>query len=62
VPAPLLGIPTLLGAWTGDVLRGLPRLPLAVGFHLVATAYLGLAITAILRAVHREGRVSADSI
>jgi hypothetical protein len=62
VPALLLGIPTLLGAWTGDVLPGLRRLPLAVGFHLVATAYLGLAITAILRAIHREERVSADSV
>ena len=62
VPALLLGIPTLLGAWTGDVVPGLPRLPLAVGFHLVATAYLGLAIAAILRAVHREERVSADSV
>jgi hypothetical protein len=62
VPALVLGIPTLVGAWTGDVLPGLPRPPLVVGFHLVATLFLGLVIATILRAVHREGRVSADSI
>jgi hypothetical protein len=40
--AVLLGVPTLAGAWTGYVLPGLPRLPLAVGFHLLAALFLAL--------------------
>jgi hypothetical protein len=62
LPALLLGIPTLVGAWTGYVLPGLPRPPLACGFHLAAALFLGFAAATILRAIHREEGVSADSV
>jgi hypothetical protein len=61
-PALLLAIPTLLGAWTGYVLPGLPEPPVAVAFHLLATLFLGFTVATILRAVYGQGRVSADSI
>jgi voltage-gated potassium channel len=58
----VLGIPTLLGAWVGYALPGLPQLPFFVGFHLVAAAFLGFAVTTILRTIFREKTISADSI
>src|SRR5262245_47842036 len=58
----LLGIPTVVGAWTGYVLPGLPRPPLLAGFHLVAATFLALTAATILRNIHRDKSVSADSI
>src|SRR5258707_15252532 len=43
----LLGIPPLIGVWTGYALPGLPRPPLAVGLHLWASAFLGYAMATI---------------
>jgi hypothetical protein len=55
----VLGIPTLVGAWVGYVL---PGLPLAVGFHVVAVLFLGFTVATIYRDIHRQKVVSADSI
>src|SRR5262245_24239707 len=45
----VLGIPTLVGLWTGYLIPGIPRLPLEVGFHVLATLFFGFAIGVILR-------------
>jgi hypothetical protein len=58
----LLGVPTLLGQWTGYVLPGLPQEPLAIAFHLLAAAFLGFVVAAILRMVYSEEAVSADGV
>ncbi|HJZ55558.1 MAG TPA: potassium channel family protein, partial [Gemmataceae bacterium] len=58
----LLGVPTVVGVWTGYILPGLPRLPLAVGFHILAAVFFGFTIAAILRGIHREKDVSAEAI
>jgi voltage-gated potassium channel len=58
----LLGVPTIVGAWIDYVVPGLPRLPLVVGFHLVAALFLGFTVATILRAIHREETVSTDAI
>jgi hypothetical protein len=58
----VLGIPTIVGVWIDYVLPGLPRLPLVVGFHLVAALFFGFTVATILRAVHKEVTVSADAI
>jgi hypothetical protein len=62
VPALVLGVPTIVGAWIDYVLPGLPRIPLLVSFHLVAALFLGFGVAIILRAVHQEVSVSADAI
>jgi voltage-gated potassium channel len=58
----LLGIPPLVGIWTGYVLPGLPRPPLAIGFHLWAAAFLAYAMATILSSILGEKEVSADSV
>jgi Ion channel len=58
----LLGIPTLVGAWTGYVFPNLPRLHLAFFFHLFAAVFLVVIAVAILAAIFNEEKVSADSI
>lgn len=58
----VLGIPTVVGAWTGYVLPGLPRLPLIVGFHFVAALFFTFTTATILKVVHQEKILSADSI
>ncbi len=58
----LLGIPTLLGGWTGYFIPGLPRLPLVVGFHSLAAIFFGFTVAALIRAVHREKDVSPDAL
>ena len=62
VIATLLGIPTLVGLWTGFFLPGVARVPLAVTFHLVAALFFGFTIGVILRDIHREKGVAADSV
>jgi hypothetical protein len=57
-----LAVPTLVGAWIDYVLPGLPRIPLLVGFHLVAVLLFGFTVATILRAIHKEASVSADAI
>jgi hypothetical protein len=58
----LLGIPTLIGAWTDYVLPGLPHLPLVLGFHVLAILLLSFTVAVILIQIFREPTVSADSI
>jgi voltage-gated potassium channel len=58
----LFGIPTLVGAWTGYVLPDVARLPVAIGFHVLAALFLGAAIAMTLQQVFKPGDVSADSI
>jgi hypothetical protein len=62
LPALLLGVPTVVGAWTGYALPGLPRPPLVAGFHLLAALFLALAVLSILRGIFRGGTVTAESI
>src|SRR5262249_46089241 len=58
----LLAIPAIAGAWTGYVIRGLPPQGGAVGFHLSAMLFLGLAVALILKAIFPEERVTGDSV
>jgi hypothetical protein len=58
----LLGVPPLVGMWTGYVLPGVPRLPLAVGFHLWAAAFLGFAMATILASILGDKAITADSV
>jgi hypothetical protein len=61
-PAVLLGLPTLVGAWTGYVVPGLARVPVAAGFHALAALFLAFTIATVLRNVYTAKDVSADSI
>ncbi|HSQ56597.1 MAG TPA: potassium channel family protein [Gemmata sp.] len=58
----ILGIPTLIGLWVGYVLPGLPRVPLAVTFHLLAILFFSFTIAVVLHQVYRQPGVSAESI
>src|SRR5262245_32921791 len=49
VIAVLLGIPPLVGIWTGYALPGIPRLPLLVSFQVLAVLFFGFTIGIILR-------------
>lgn len=62
VPALVLGVPTLIGAWIDYVFPGLPRIPLQVGFHFVAALFFAFTVVIVLRAIHKEASVSADAI
>src|SRR5262249_1222649 len=58
VLALLLGLPTLVGAWTGYALPDLPQRPLAVVLHSFAALFFGFLITRILGVVYKERGVS----
>jgi voltage-gated potassium channel len=58
----VLGVPTVVGVWTGYVFPGLPPKALAAAFHLVAAVFLVFAIATLLREIHNDEKVSADSI
>jgi voltage-gated potassium channel len=58
----ILGIPTLLGLWTGFLIPGVPRLPLAIAFHGVATCFFSIAVASVLRSLYRERNITADSL
>src|SRR5262249_596893 len=58
----LLGVPTLLGLWTGYVLPDVPRLPLVVAFHAAAALFLVFTVGSILADVYRRDRVDADVV
>jgi hypothetical protein len=60
--AVLTGAPTLVGLWTGYAVPELPRAPVALGFHLSAVLFLGLAVASVLWDISREGPVSRDSV
>lgn len=58
----LLGAPTILGLWTGYFVPDVPRVPLAIGFHLCAALFFGFTTAAILFNIHRESGITADSM
>lgn len=64
VVAVLLGVPTVVGVWTGYILPGVgvPRLPLSVGFHVLAALFFTFTTGVILRQLHHEKGVSLDSV
>jgi hypothetical protein len=57
-----LGIPTLVGMWTGYALPDLPPTFVRGGFHTLAALFFGFTIGVILWNVYREKGVSADGI
>ena len=58
----LLGVPTLIGQWTGYALPDTPRAGVGIGFHLVSASFLFACIALILKAIHREPKVSLDDV
>jgi voltage-gated potassium channel len=60
--AVVLGVPTVVGLWTGYVLPGLPPRALASAFHLVAVLFLVFTNATLLRGIHKDEKVSADTI
>lgn len=58
----LLGIPTMVGLVTGFAVPGLPRIPLAIAFHLLAFCFFCFTVFSMLRNLHKAPEVSADSI
>jgi hypothetical protein len=58
----LLGLPTLVGSWTGYVLRGWPREHFALAFHAFAVLFFALIIVLILRGTYQEQVLTADSL
>jgi len=58
----VLGVPTLVGLWTGYFVPGVPRVPLAVGLHALSALFFAFAVGVILRDVNRARTVSADTI
>ena len=58
--AVLLGAPAILGGLTHYVLRGAPRGPMGVAFHVAAAVFLVLVIGSSLRGIYRR-EVSRDS-
>jgi voltage-gated potassium channel len=58
----LLGLPTIVGMWTGYVLPGLARVPLVLAFHAAAALFLAFAITVILADVHRQDQIGPDTV
>ncbi len=58
----LLGVPTVVGLWTGYLIPGLPRVPMLMGFHLLAALFFALSVGVILNDVYHHPAVSTDSV
>jgi hypothetical protein len=58
----LLGLPPLVGLWTGYVVPGMPRVALAVSLHLGAVLFVGFAVGVLMWRVYGAERVSAGAI
>jgi hypothetical protein len=58
----LLGVPTLVGLWTGYMLPDVPPRFVEALFHVLAAVFFGVGIAALLRAVQREKDVSSDAL
>ena|SRR5579859_6244859 len=58
----VLGLPSIVGRWTGYVLPALPRLPTLVTAHILAALFLAFSIAVILRSTYRETTVSTDAV
>jgi hypothetical protein len=61
-PALVLGIPTLVGAWSGYVLPGPPRVLILVAFHGAAVLFMTFAVGAILGMIYGKEHITADSV
>jgi hypothetical protein len=62
VVAVVLGVPALLGAWTGYVLPDRYGPAVTVFFHITTTTFHAFVVFVLVRGVHREPAVSADTI
>jgi hypothetical protein len=60
--AVLFGIPTLIGLWTGYLIPGIPKFPLAVSFHAIAAIFFSFSVVAMLRGLFNDRKISTDSI
>jgi hypothetical protein len=58
----VLGVPSLLGVWTGFVLPDRHHEAATIGFHLFAMVFLVFVLAVTLRGVHREKDVSVDTV
>ena len=58
----VLGVPTLVGIWTGYFLPGMPRQTLAAVLHVLAALFFALTVVVILRDVNRAREVALDTI
>jgi hypothetical protein len=58
----LLGLPTLVGLWTGYAVPGAFRAPWAVALHGLAALFLTFAVGVLMHRVYRAERVTADSV
>jgi voltage-gated potassium channel len=62
VAALVLGIPSLLGAFTPHLLPGASPLLAGVVFHLAPVVFLGYTVATILKTIFRAPDVSVDSV
>jgi hypothetical protein len=62
VAALLMGVPTLIGMWTGFILPGIPLKVHGIAYHLLAAIFMGFCVVTILRTAYIEVGVSADSV
>jgi len=62
IPALVLGVPTLIGAWIGYAVPGLREASAIASFHILAAVFFGFTVGAILRHIYREETVTVDSI
>jgi len=58
----VLGLLTVMGTWTNYVIPGLPVTPIAIGFHLLAAAFLALSVVTILQTIYAQTTLTGDSI
>jgi hypothetical protein len=58
----LIGVPTLLGFWTGYVFPGLPQLQLTVFSHAVAVLFLGLLAYRVLARIFGATAITTDDL
>lgn len=58
----VLGVPALVGLWIGYALPGLPRAPLAICFHSLATLFLGFVVATILWDIFGQRTVTTDGV
>src|SRR5262245_3638711 len=56
----ILGVPTLVGIWTGYFLPGVPRVAMAVAFHVLAAAFFAFTIVVIMHNIRRSRGVPMD--
>ncbi|HYV35542.1 MAG TPA: potassium channel family protein [Gemmataceae bacterium] len=58
----LLGIPTICSIWAGRAAPDLRHSSMVVALHVCAALFFAFTIASIMRVIHREKTISADSI